>query len=60
MRIPKGIDIYRRRKKLKTGSECPKELEKQLQIAIDMRKKILERTKKVEPKIVSKKKEKDN
>lgn len=37
MKIPAGIDIYRGRKKLKTGSECPKDLEKLLQKAIEAR-----------------------
>lgn len=37
MKIPAGIDIYIRSRKLKPGSECPKQLEKQLQKAIDAR-----------------------
>lgn len=35
MIIPSYVTIYHRGKRLKTGSECPKELEKQLQKAID-------------------------
>jgi hypothetical protein len=35
MKIPSYIDIYYKGRKLKVGAECPKELEAQVQKAID-------------------------
>jgi hypothetical protein len=37
MKIPKGIDVYYKRKRMKAGQQCPAELEGDLKKAIEAR-----------------------